>query len=59
MTNENEEHDHGTCGTPDSLAVANLASHTLRREEGVGHAAADELSLRNAIIKQCRGIIIC
>ena len=28
-----------------------LASHTLRREEGSGHTAADELSPRNAIIE--------
>ena len=29
-----------------------LESHTCCKEEGSGHAAADELSLRNAIIKQ-------
>ena len=30
-----------------------VASHTFCKEEGSGHAAADNLSLRNAIIEQC------
>ena len=33
--------------------VTSLASHTLRREEGSGHAATTELSPRNAIIEHC------
>ena len=35
-----------------------LESHTFCKEEGSGHAVADELSLRNAIIKQ-RILIRC
>ena len=39
-------------GLPNAMPlVTSLASHTLRREEGSGHAAADELLLRNAIIE--------
>ena len=30
-----------------------LASYAFCREQGSGHVAADELSLRNAIIEQC------
>ena len=36
-----------------------LANHTLHKEEGSGHAAADKLSPRNAIIKQCSYVIRC
>ena len=47
----------------DSQAVwyyNSLASHTLRmREEGSGHAATTELSLRNAIIEHSSSVIRC
>ena len=33
--------------------LASLASHTLHREEGLGHAVAGELLPKNVIIKQC------
>ena len=48
---------NGPCVNPPSTkcksawGLYSLATHTLRREEGSGHAATDELLLRNAIIK--------
>ena len=41
------------------LIFSSLESHTLRREEGSGHAAVDELSPRNTIIKQRSSIMRC
>ena len=38
--------------TKNWMVVSSLASHTLHREEGSGHVAADELLPRNVIIEQ-------
>ena len=46
-----------SCHQGTQLVVSSLASHTLCREEGSGHAAADELSPRNTIIKQGRKML--
>ena len=48
----NPQHSHASWITDLWRHVsANLNSHTLHREEGSGHAAADKLSSRNAIIE--------